>query len=100
MTLIFSISCYLVGVTLEEVVFYLRSELADQDVAVSGTLQVVIDVVSYLLPNLAVFDFSIEAAHGLAVTAERIFLSLGYAAGYIAILLLLASWIFSRREFN
>lgn len=99
-TLIFSISSYIVGVTIEEVVFYLESEFAAQEVIIPDALKYFIDVVSYLLPNLAVFDFNLEAAHGLAVEASRICLSLGYAGVYVSLLLLLASLIFARREFN
>ncbi len=99
-TLIFSICSYMVGVTIEEVVFYLKTELAAQEVIIPASLKYFIGGVSYLLPNLSVFDFTLEAAHGLAIESSRLFLALGYAAAYIAVLLLLASLIFSRREFN
>jgi ABC-type transport system involved in multi-copper enzyme maturation permease subunit len=99
-TLIFSMSSYVAGVTIEEVVFYLKSEFALQEQIISESLTDVIDIISYLLPNLSVFDFTLEAAHGLTITGHRLFLSFGYGAVYNSILLLLASFIFSRREFN
>jgi len=99
-TLIFSLSSYVVGVTIEEVVFYLQSEFAAQEQIISESLKTFIHIVSYVIPNFAVFDFTLEAAHGLVVTSQRICLSLGYGAIYITILLMLASFIFSRREFN
>jgi len=99
-TLIFSLSSYVAGVTIEEVVFYLKSDFAAQEKIISGSLQTFINIISYLIPNFKVFDFSLEAAHGLAISGQRIFLSLGYGAVYITILLILASFIFSRREFN
>lgn len=99
-TLIFSISVYVAGVTIEEVVFYLKSEFAAQEKIISESLTVFIDIVSYLLPNFAVFDFTLEAAHGLTIASDRLFLACGYATSYIVILLLLGSFIFSRREFN
>ncbi len=99
-TLIFSLSSYVAGVTIEEVVFYLRSEFAAQEKNIAESLQTFIDIVSYLIPNFAVFDFTLEAAHGLTISSQRICLSLGYGAIYISILLILASFIFSRREFN
>ena len=99
-TLIFSLSTYVAGVTIEEVVFYLQSEFAAQEKIISESLKNFIDVVSYIIPNFAVFDFTLEAAHGLVIANNRIFLSLGYGAIYISILLMLASFIFSRREFN
>lgn len=99
-TLIFSLSSYVAGVTIEEVVFYLRSELAAQEKVISESLKSFIDVISYVLPNFSVFDFTLEAAHGLAIASNRLVLSLGYGTLYTIILLLLASFIFSRREFN
>ncbi len=99
-TLIFSSSVYVAGVTIEEVVFYIRTELASQEEIITESLKDFIDIVSYVLPNLSVYDFSIEAAHGIAVESHRIFLSLGYSFFYIAILLILAAQIFLRREFN
>jgi hypothetical protein len=42
----------------------------------------------------------LEAAHGLAIPLGRLMLSLGYAGMYICVLLLLATAIFNRREFN
>jgi len=99
-TSIFSLSSYIAGVTIEEVVFYMKSEFAAQEKIISESLQSFIDIVSYLIPNFSVFDFTLEAAHGLIISSQRIFLSLGYGAIYITILLILASYIFSRREFN
>jgi ABC-type transport system involved in multi-copper enzyme maturation permease subunit len=99
-TLIFSISVFIVGTSVEDVLFFLRSGLAAQDVAVSKTLWIVIEVVSYLVPNLAVFDYKISAAHGLMPAWGQLGLSLGYGAVYIVVLLVVASCVFSRREFN
>ena len=99
-TLIFSLGSYIAGVTIEEVVFYLKSEFAAQEKIISESLRNFIDIISYLLPNFSVFDFTLEAAHGLAISADRVLLSLSYGAIYVCILLLLASFIFSRREFN
>jgi len=97
-TLIFSICSYLVGQTIEEVVFYLRSSLSEREI--STTLQKFIEGVAYVFPNLSVFDFQIEAAHALAIGAGRFWTSLSYGTVYIALLLLAASLIFRRREFN
>lgn len=99
-TLVFSICCYIVGETIEEVIFFLKSGAAAAEVAMSETLLRVVDIVSYILPNLAVFDFKIEAAHGLTIDGGRIFFSLGYGVAYILLLLFLASAIFRRREFH
>jgi len=99
-TLIFSVCTFVVGGAIEEVVFYLKSGFAAQELALSESLLRFIEIVSYLVPNLSVFDFKIEAAHGLATGAARLGFSLAYGVVYIVILLLLASVIFRRREFN
>lgn len=99
-TLIFSVSSYIAGTTIEDVFFYVRTELAAQEKIISESLKWVIDVLSYVLPNFSVFDFSVEAAHGLVIAGNRLAFSLGYGVLYAFILLLLASVIFGRREFN
>ena len=99
-TLIFSLCTYVAGVTIEEVVFYIKSDISQQEKMISDSLRGFVDFVSYLLPNFSVFDFTLEAAHGLAISGGRAVLSLGYGLVYVVILLVLASLIFSRREFN
>lgn len=99
-TLVFAICSYIVGETIEEVIFYLRSSFAAADLAMSETLRRLIEAVSYIVPNFSVFEYKIEAAHGLSVSLERIGLSAGYGLLYIVLLLLFASAIFRRREFN
>jgi len=99
-TLIFSMASYIVGISLEEVVFYLRTQAATEEVVASATLHHTLEVVTWLVPNFAAFDFKIEAAHGLALEWSRLWTSCGYGVLYICILLVLASLIFKRREFN
>lgn len=99
-TLIFSVCAFIVGSTIEEVLFYLRSSFAAKELAISDSLRHLLDIVSYLVPNLSVFDFKTEAAHGLVIGLDRFGFSLAYAVVYIIVLLSLASLIFRRREFN
>jgi ABC-type transport system involved in multi-copper enzyme maturation permease subunit len=99
-TLIFSLGSYIAGVTIEEVVFYLKTDFAAQEKIISESLRTFIDVISYVVPNFSVFVFTLEAAHGLVITSVRLYLSLGYAVVYIVIMLSAAATIFSRREFH
>ena len=99
-TLIFSLGSYIAGVTIEEVVFYLKTEMAAQEKIISESLRTLIDVISYVLPNFSVFDFTLEAAHGLTIAPDRLLLSFAYAVVYIVIMLSAAAAIFSRREFH
>jgi ABC-type transport system involved in multi-copper enzyme maturation permease subunit len=51
-----------------------------------------------VLPDLASFNLSIEAAHGLPITASDVWLPLAYGAAYAAVVLVLAVAIFERRD--
>lgn len=53
-----------------------------------------------VLPDLASFNLSIEAAHGLPVMASDIWLPVLYGSAYVAIVLVCAVSIFERRDFK
>jgi ABC-type transport system involved in multi-copper enzyme maturation permease subunit len=54
----------------------------------------------HVLPDLSAFDVKTQVVHGLPVPAGYIALTAGYGALYITVLLLLATFIFSRRDFK
>lgn len=54
----------------------------------------------YVLPNLAPFDIKADVVHARPVAAGYMAWTAGYAALYIAVLLLAAIVIFSRRDFK
>jgi len=54
----------------------------------------------WLLPNLAPFDVRAQVVHGDPVPFGYLAMSTGYGALYIAALLVLATLIFSRRDFK
>lgn len=51
-----------------------------------------------VMPDLESFNFSIEAAHGLAFAASDVWLPVVYGLGYIGIVLVSAVVIFDRRD--
>lgn len=53
-----------------------------------------------LLPDLESFNLTIEAVHGLPITASDVWLPLCYGAGYVGIVLVCAVGIFERRDFR
>jgi ABC-type transport system involved in multi-copper enzyme maturation permease subunit len=57
-------------------------------------------VLYYALPNLAPFDVKAQVVHAQPVPFGYIGLSVGYAGLYVGMLLLLATLIFSRRDFK
>jgi ABC-type transport system involved in multi-copper enzyme maturation permease subunit len=54
----------------------------------------------HVLPDLSAFDVKTEVVHGLAVPAGYLAITATYGLAYIAMLLLLATLIFSRRDFK
>jgi Cu-processing system permease protein len=66
----------------------------------SGSIQEATAFFHQVMPDLESFNFSIEAAHGLAFGASDVFLPLVYGAGYVAILLISAVVVFERRDFR
>src|SRR4051812_5515669 len=54
----------------------------------------------YVLPNFAAFDVKAQVVHGLPVGGDYMAVTLGYAAAYIAMLIVASVLIFSRRDFK
>jgi hypothetical protein len=54
----------------------------------------------HLLPDFAAFDVKLQVVHGLPVPAGYMLSTVGYAAFYIAALLLGSMLIFARRDFK
>jgi len=57
-------------------------------------------VVSWVLPNLALFDVKAEVVHGVPVPLAQIAYAIAYGCTYAAALLLLAVAVFQRRDFK
>lgn len=96
-TLLFSISVYIGGQTIEEVVLYLKSG-AGKESELFGSIEKVIDIVQYILPNLSVFDLKTQAAHAISVSFSYLAGISIYALIYSAVLVLAACLIFNKRE--
>lgn len=54
----------------------------------------------YLLPNFAAFDVKAQVVHGAPLSASYLGLTAGYAVVYVALLLVAAVLVFSRRDFK
>ena len=57
-------------------------------------------VLYYTLPNLAPFDVKAAVVHGQPIATGHLLSTLGYAVVYIAILLVMTTMIFVRRDFK
>lgn len=60
----------------------------------------VLEGLYWVLPNLAFFDVKSRATYGIRVPAPEMLWSLGYGATYTLLLLGIAAWVFSRRDFR
>jgi ABC-type transport system involved in multi-copper enzyme maturation permease subunit len=54
----------------------------------------------YILPNFSAFDLSVNAIYGIGLSPSGVILTTGYFVIYTAMVLTLASIVFSRREFK
>ncbi|HZP47273.1 MAG TPA: ABC transporter permease [Vicinamibacterales bacterium] len=71
-----------------------------QDVLDSSVAQGVARGMYWLLPNLGQFDVKSQVVHGQPIAARYLAGASGYAALYIAFLLVVSSVVFSRRDFK
>jgi ABC-type transport system involved in multi-copper enzyme maturation permease subunit len=71
-----------------------------QDVVDSPTAQRIARAVYWVLPNFAQFDVKSQVVHGQRVGASYVGIVALYAALYIAMLLIIATLVFSRRDFK
>jgi hypothetical protein len=58
----------------------------------------IIVAISWLLPNLSIFDWKATAAYGLDFDGRQLLFILGYGLGYAALLLFAAKFFFGRKE--
>ncbi len=90
---IFTLSMFLIGhVSRDLLVFGGRSG--------SGTVRALSTVLFYILPNLENFNWKNEVVYGGARSPALIPLAAAYLAAYGAVVLLLASLLFSRKDFK
>ena len=74
-----------------------------RDIGASSELPLVVLTTRWLhraLPDLASFNLTLEAAHGLPVTGSDVWLALAYGTGYAVVVLVAAVAVFERRDFR
>jgi len=97
LTLIFSISVYVTGQSIEEVVTFFKNEALIYKLS-SPVNEVIVNYLQYVFPNLSAFDIKVFASHGKLISWEHTMILFGYSMSYSVLLLFLAALIFSRRE--
>jgi ABC-type transport system involved in multi-copper enzyme maturation permease subunit len=100
LTLLFSVSVYITGQSIEEVVDFFKHEAARSGVAPSPLNSFIVDFLQYIFPNLSAFDIKTLAAHGRLLPLDHTLIVFGYGLIYTTLLLFFATIIFKRRELN
>ncbi len=90
---LFTVGIYIVGHLSRDL-----RELGRQSDA--DSVRYVTEFLYRVFPDLESFNLSIQAVHGLTITSREVGFPVAYAACYAALLLLVASWVFSRRDFR
>ena len=90
-----TISVFLVGNASQQVYDYVHSQAGQ---VLPPLVRVCASALYYLLPNFSAFDLKVNAIYGVPLALNGIALTLGYLVVYAAIVLCIASAIFSRRE--
>jgi Cu-processing system permease protein len=89
----FTLALYIVG--------HFNKELRNLDQVVdSQVVAKVARALYHVVPDLSAFDVKTQVVHGLAVPPGYLALTAGYGAVYIVAILLVATVIFSRRDFK
>lgn len=78
-----------------------NADLRNFDQVVDSKLAVwLARAIYHIVPDLSAFDIKMQVVHGLPVSGSYVAMTAGYAALYIAALLLASTFIFSRRDFK
>lgn len=90
-----TVAIFLVGSASQEAYDFIHTPLAkDVPVVVKGAAK----GLYYILPNFSAFDLKFNAIYGVNVSGKGLMLTFGYFIIYTAIVLFLATAIYSRRE--
>ena len=90
-----TIATFLVGSATQEAYDFVHTPLAK---TISPFVKGVASALYYILPNFTAFDLKLSAIYGVKVSVSGLLLTFGYFVIYTAIVLLLATVTFSRRE--
>ena len=71
-----------------------------QQFEITGLLAKVFNNIYYVIPHLDKLDCSNQVVYGLVVESDRLLWNTVYAFSYATCCLLIAGWLFKRREFN
>mgnify|MGYP001826291249 FL=1 len=92
-----SVGLYFGGYSAEAVRYFIRSSAGQKELG--PAVKFFGNVVYWILPNFSLFDLKSQIIYGVALNARELLLTQTYALSYLAVLLILSTLSFSRREF-
>lgn len=92
-----SLAVYFAGSATQEVYEYLFGKYGEQ---MSTWLWIGLKSLYYILPNFAALNFKVQAIYGLSIAGGQVFLGGGYFILYCSLVLGVALFVFSRRQFS
>ena len=96
--LVLTIISYLIGTSLTDVKALVEAPKA-VGINPSPVTVKVVQAAYYLFPNLSFFDIKTQAAHGLSISPAYVFWIVSYGLSYTCIVIAIACFVFSKREF-
>ncbi|GFO66742.1 membrane protein [Geomonas limicola] len=90
-----TIATMLVGSASQQVYEYVQSPAGEK---LTPLLRQCANALYYVLPNFSAFDLKVNAIYGVPLSGQGTLLTVLYFAVYVAMLLLVATVLFSRRE--
>lgn len=96
-TLTLTMAIYIIGQSIEEVRTIVTAGFRGKEA--NPALNILVEGVYRIFPNLSIFDFKANAAHGISLSYLNILWVILYGLLYITIIVSIASLIFKKKEF-
>jgi ABC-type transport system involved in multi-copper enzyme maturation permease subunit len=98
-TLVLTIITYIIGHSLSGVKALVESPSQEIGFTVSPITLKLVQTAYYIFPNLSLFNYKSQAAHGLVVSFSYVAWTIAYGLTYIVLSITLAALIFRKKEF-
>ncbi len=94
---ILTLASYIIGSSLNDVLDTISN--SSDSIKINKGIIYVINLVKYVFPNLSLFDFKLEVAHGVKISSQNITTAFLYGIIYILLLISLSCLLYKRKEF-
>ena len=95
--MLLTLAVYAVGTTTEKVKYFVETVKGGENV--SPIIKMIVSAAYYVFPNLQLFDLKVQTVYAMAIDPKVLAFTLFYGIGYSLIMLMLACYIFAKRDF-